>query len=98
MHLIKCQRHSNIFMITPDWTSFRAILIKNKIPQNQHHYYAKWVEQFLVFIHCLNVAYTITSIKIEHINYSLQDIDGKSNLLDNTLFFVMSSTHPLLSA
>ncbi|NOR68362.1 MAG: integron integrase [Methylomarinum sp.] len=67
-------------MITPDWTSFRAILIKNKIPQNQHHYYAKWIEQFLVFIHDLNAAYTISSIKAEDINHFLQDIDGKSDL------------------
>jgi len=67
-------------MITPDWTSFRAILLQNKIPQNQHSYYTKWVEQFLAFLLAKNSPYTISSIKAADINHFLQDIDRKFDL------------------
>jgi integron integrase len=67
-------------MITPDWTSFRAILLQNKIPQNQHYYYTKWVEGFLEFILAQDPSYTISSIQAANINHFLQDIDRKFDL------------------
>ncbi len=74
-------------MITPDWDSFRAILLKNKIPQNQHHYYVKWIEKFLLFIQSqsepkkmLSAKSLSTAIKAEDINHFLQNIDGTTDL------------------
>jgi len=67
-------------MITPDWTSFRDILIKNNVPQNQHSFYTKWVQQFLAFIHGIDSSYTISSVKAVDVNNFLQDIDRKFDL------------------
>ncbi len=73
-------------MITPDWDKFYLILLKNNIPQNQHHYYTKWIKNFLFFFQSLNHSRnellndSILSIKAKHINHFLQDIDEKTKL------------------
>ena len=66
-------------MITPDWDEFHSILLKNNIPQNQHHYYVKWIENFLLFFQTLNastndsLSILVSSIEAKHINHFLQD-------------------------
>ena len=37
-------------MIKPNWDDFQAILLKNKVPQNQAHFYVKRIEEFLRFL------------------------------------------------
>ncbi len=34
----------------PNWDKFYSILLKNKVPQNQHLFYIKRIEQLLLFI------------------------------------------------
>ena len=73
-------------MITPDWDAFYSILLKNNIPQNQHHYYVKWIENFLLFFQTLNastndsLSILVSSIEAKHINHFLQDIDRNIEL------------------
>ena len=67
-------------MITPAWTSFREILIKNKVPQNQHSFDTKWVQQFLSFIHGIDSSYTISSVKAANDNNYRKDIGRKFDL------------------
>ena len=74
-------------MITPDWDEFHSILLKNNIPQNQHHYYVKWIENFLLFFQTLNastndsLSISVSSIEAKHINHFLQDIDRNIELM-----------------
>lgn len=73
-------------MIRPDWDQFHTILLKNKVPQNQHHYYIKRIEQLLFSIPSYsssgeeNNTDNDNLITPEVINYFLQDIDRKSDL------------------
>lgn len=68
-------------MIQPDWDTFRSILIRNKILQNQHHYYLKRIESLLRFMQVSqHSTFDKTLIKPEIINNFLQEIDGKEAL------------------
>ena len=68
-------------MIRPDWDAFRSILIRNKVPQNQHHYYVKRIEQLVYFLQgSQHNIYDNMALKPEGINHFLQEIDGKESL------------------
>ncbi len=73
-------------MIKPDWDQFYTILLKNNIPQKQHHYYIKRIEQLLLFIKndCSSgQEYNRDSdnlITPEFISHFLQDIDRRFEL------------------
>ena len=73
-------------MIKPNWDDFQAILLKNKVPHNQKHYYVKRVEEFLRFLKSSGSQRpeersntTVTCIKAEDVSYFLQEIDRKSD-------------------
>jgi len=73
-------------MIVPSWDDFYSILLKNNIPQNQHHYYVKWIEQLLLFYQSLDSTKnnlnqkSILSIKAQNVNNFLQEIDRTTEL------------------
>jgi len=77
---------SNVLMTIPSWDDFYTILLKHNIPQNQHHYYVKWIERLLLFCQSLDSAKhkpskdSILSIEAKHINHFLQDIDRTTEL------------------
>ena len=72
-------------MIKPDWDDFQAILVKNKVPHNQKHYYVKRIEEFLRFLNNSGLQMakegnnkTVTGIKSENVSHFLQEIERQT--------------------
>ncbi|NOQ13794.1 MAG: integron integrase [Methyloprofundus sp.] len=82
--LYHCQLY---FMIKPNWDDFHAILLKNKIPQNQQSFYVKRIETFLRFLHNSDLKNhsgsdisNPSNIKAENVSDFLLEIDRKTEM------------------